>query len=128
MVNNCPCCSKKSYVDCCGRFLEHGMTARTAEQLMRSRYSAFTLGGNGKYLLSTWLGADTLGMEAEELSESDVNWVRLEIIDKSQQGDNAIVEFKAYHRDEVNGEQVLHERSSFQRINGCWYYLSGDIL
>ncbi|NNJ71804.1 MAG: hypothetical protein HKP09_01345 [Enterobacterales bacterium] len=127
-MENCPCCSNKHYEDCCSRFLDQAMPAKTAEQLMRSRYSAFALGDYGDYLLSTWLGADTLGMNAAQLSERDVKWVKLAILEKSQQGDNAIVEFKAYHRDDSNNEQVLHERSSFQRINGRWYYVSGEIL
>ncbi|HEX8865525.1 MAG TPA: SEC-C metal-binding domain-containing protein, partial [Lentzea sp.] len=42
-MNNklCPCGTGQSYVDCCGALHSGARTAATAEQLMRSRYSAF---------------------------------------------------------------------------------------
>ena len=39
----CPCGLGDNYDSCCGR-LHKGEPARTAEQLMRSRYSAFAVG------------------------------------------------------------------------------------
>ena len=41
------------YSDSCGRLHDGTATAATAEQLMRSRYSAFAVGDAG-YLLTTW--------------------------------------------------------------------------
>src|SRR5687768_5433704 len=49
----CPCGSGLPLGDCCGRLHDGTVTAATAEQLMRSRYSAFALGEPG-YLLATW--------------------------------------------------------------------------
>ena len=43
----CPC-GGKLYAACCGRFLDGGERAPSAEQLMRSRYSAFALGNEGR--------------------------------------------------------------------------------
>jgi SEC-C motif-containing protein len=41
----CPCGSdNKKYTDCCGRYLDGGEAAPTAEALMRSRYTAYALG------------------------------------------------------------------------------------
>src|SRR6201992_2121376 len=48
----CPCGPGDDYDTCCGR-LHGGAPASTAEQLMRSRYSAFAV-GDTKYLLRTW--------------------------------------------------------------------------
>lgn len=39
----CPCGSNQYYSDCCQRFWATQQTAQTAEQLMRSRYTAFVL-------------------------------------------------------------------------------------
>ena len=54
-VNNklCPCGTGQSYVDCCGALHSGARTAATAEQLMRSRYSAFAV-SDEDYLLRTW--------------------------------------------------------------------------
>ncbi len=52
----CPCGSERNLDDCCGAIIG-GTPAATAEALMRSRYSTFTL-GHIEYL------ADTLAPEA----------------------------------------------------------------
>jgi SEC-C motif-containing protein len=49
----CPCFSKRDYAACCEPF-HKGTPAPTSEQLMRSRYSAFSLGLAG-YLRKTQL-------------------------------------------------------------------------
>ena len=48
----CPCCSSKNYGDCCNLFLGSSTSAPTAEQLMRSRYTAFVL-EKALYLVET---------------------------------------------------------------------------
>src|SRR3954451_23601390 len=39
--DRCPCGSGDPFVECCGRYLDGGRVAPTAEALMRSRYPAF---------------------------------------------------------------------------------------
>ena len=46
---DCPCGRNKSYQDCCGLIHKSLKEAETAEDLMRSRYTAFVK-GNGQYL------------------------------------------------------------------------------
>ena len=41
---NCHCGSGKGFKDCCGVFLDYEQKPSSAEQLMRSRYSAFVVG------------------------------------------------------------------------------------
>ena len=89
---------------------------------MRSRYTAYFLGGHGKYLLDTWLKASESGMTAEELSIRSVNWQKLEVLNSSQQGDQGEVEFKALFLYKGRLE-VMHERSLFKRLKGRWYYV-----
>jgi len=50
------------------------------------------------------------GLTSAELSLKSVDWVRLEIIDKSQQGDNGYVEFNATFMNEEGNEDVQNEK------------------
>lgn len=52
-MTRCPCLSGLTYDDCCGRLHSGAGTAQTAEQLMRSRYSAFAV-SDADYLRTTW--------------------------------------------------------------------------
>ena len=106
---------------------------------MRSRYTAYTLGGHGEYLLQTWFPATAQGLTADQLSQRSASWQRLHVLDKSQQGDSGTVEFKAYFlplsaADNVSsdaadpdGSEVLHEISEFKRIQGRWYYVGARV-
>ena len=123
----CVCTSGKSFAACCHRLLSGSMSAKTPLQLMRSRFSAFALGGHGAYLLSTWLSTASEGLSEFELSQASLNWQRLEIIDKSQNGERGSVEFKAYYLDHNSKQQLHHEISEFRRISGRWFYAKGQV-
>ncbi len=123
----CLCGSGKGFDLCCGRFLKGGEKAKTPEQLMRSRYCAYALGGYGEYLLATWFPATARDLNAVDLSQKHLQWCRLEVLDKSQKGDEGMVEFKAFHLDADGKEQVMHEKSSFTRVAGRWFYVGGEV-
>ena len=140
MTNICPCeqgelrsergqlgLSGKPFKQCCEVFLSGNKTPKTPKQLMRSRYTAYALGEYGEYLLSTWLPENTQGLTAESLSEKTLDWIKLEVLNSSQKGDEGIVEFKAYYKDEAGLEKVHHEKSIFKRIGRNWYYEKGDV-
>ena len=95
---------------------------------MRSRFSAFALGGHGDYLLETWLPSSASDLTAFELSQTSLAWQSLEVVEKSQKGDTGVVEFKAYFLDEANTMQVHHEISQFIRTSGRWLYVEGKIV
>src|SRR4030066_174277 len=62
----CPCGSGQAYAVCCGTFIDNDVLPATAEQLMRSRYSAYVL-AREDYLLRTWHGSTCpafLGLQA----------------------------------------------------------------
>lgn len=122
---NCPCLSGEQYGQCCGRFHRGAAEAATAEQLMRSRYSAFAL-LDTDYLLRTWHPRTA---PAELELDPGMEWRRLDILSTSRGGPldtEGMVEFKAYFR---NGSErgVLHEASRFVRENRRWLYLDGDV-
>jgi SEC-C motif-containing protein len=127
MLEKCTCGSTKLYTRCCGRFLDNGQLAKTPEQLMRSRYSAYALGNHGDYLLQTWFPPTAGKLSAEQLSIKEHEWLGLEVLAKAQQGDKGWVEFKAWYRDAHGKEQLMHEKSVFQRIGGRWLYVGGEV-
>ena len=118
---NCPCLSGEQYGACCGRFHGGEAEAPTAEQLMRSRYSAFVLLDAG-YLLRTWL-PETRPAELD--LDPDLQWRRLDIVSTARGGPldtEGTVEFKAHFRHD--GERgVHHETSRFVRVDRRWCYV-----
>ncbi len=121
----CPCSPKNDYQDCCAPF-HLGQFAPSVSLLMRSRYSAFVLGGLGEYLLNTWSGSQRNHYTSKEL-DLPQNYIQLQIINQQEHGDLGEVEFKAYYIDQ-NLLKTLHEKSAFIRENGRWVYVNGQIF
>lgn len=94
---------------------------------MRSRFSAYALGGFGDYLLQSWLPATAPQLTAVELSVTEVDWQKLEVLSKSQKGDDGTVEFKAYFKNKQGEDEIMHEKSVFKRIAGRWLYVGGEV-
>ncbi|WP_344941253.1 YchJ family protein [Actinomadura miaoliensis] len=122
----CPCGSSMPYAQCCGRLHEGAAQAETAEQLMRSRYSAFAL-GETDYLLRSWHPA-TRPPQLE--LDPGLRWQRLEILSVADGGPSdrkGTVEFRAHY---VQGGQAgeLHEVSRFVRHDDAWVYVQGKVL
>ncbi|MEX0740791.1 MAG: YchJ family metal-binding protein [Pseudohongiella sp.] len=124
----CPCGSNKRLPACCGAFHAGTATPRTAKQLMRSRYSAYALGGLGDYLLQTWHPTTRPAVSAADMGAADTGWVQLDIVDSHQQGNSAMVEFKAYWRDVDGQTQLHHEKSRFVRQDGRWFYVDAELI
>ncbi|WP_343030092.1 YchJ family protein [Propionivibrio limicola] len=111
---------------CCGRF--HGgervEVAPDAETLMRSRYTAYTLGLE-PYLLATW-HPDTRPESLQLSEDKATRWLGLEIKRHEMTGENsAIVEFVARYKIAGRAHR-LHETSRFVREDGRWYYVDGE--
>lgn len=124
---NCPCLSGKTYQNCCGLLHQGEQTAHSAEQLMRSRYSAFVM-QNTRYLLATLHASQQQADDADSLQQTieTTQWLGLTIVDHTENGDEAEVEFIAYYVDKPIGQ--LHERSRFSRQQGQWFYVDGEFL
>lgn len=116
----CPCGSGLEYDACCGPVVRNERAADTAEELMRSRYTAYVL-GDVDHLFRSWHPA-TRPDDLDALGRLD--WVGLEVLEVVDGGpadDKGIVEFRATH---AGG--TMHERSRFTRRGGRWVYLDGD--
>jgi SEC-C motif-containing protein len=127
MNNLCICGSGKLFEKCCAPLLSGAKHAKTPEQLMRSRYSAYALGDHGDYLLQTWFPPSAQGLTVEALSQRSCEWIKLDVLNKSQSGEKGTVEFKAWFIDGSGDKQVQHEKSVFQRSNGRWLYVGGEV-
>jgi SEC-C motif-containing protein len=94
-----------------------------AEQLMRSRYSAYAL-GELEYLKASW-HADFLPTDL--VIDERIGWLGLTIISSNQLGCQATVEFEA--RLLLDGRvDAMHENSNFVSVGGRWLYTDGEML
>ncbi|MFT7288661.1 MAG: SEC-C motif-containing protein [Halieaceae bacterium] len=123
-LNTCLCGHGESLQQCCSRFISEGALPETAEQLMRSRYTAFALGDEA-YLLDTW-HPDTRPSRVR--LDPRQRWLGLSIRATEAGGLDAVagtVEFVARYKIDGKGHR-LHEISRFEKIAGRWYYLDGE--
>ncbi len=117
----CPCLSGETFGVCCARLHRGEADASTAEQLMRSRFSAFAV-GDAEYLLHSWHSSTR--PSALDV-DPGVRWYRLDIESTSRGGmldTEGMVEFTAFYRD-ATGRGSQHENSRFAREDGRWVYL-----
>lgn len=122
----CPCGTAAPYSNCCGRFYtgpQHLM-APTAEALMRSRYSAYTLQLDD-YLLATWHPSTRPTPPLHH--EPGLRWLGLQVLSHERTAaDHAQVEFVARSKLTSRAHR-LHEHSRFVRERGHWLYLDGVV-
>ncbi len=80
MSEKCPCCSGEQYSLCCQPFLNGQQTPQRAEQLMRSRYSAYVK-QNAAWLVETWHPSQRVAGLETLLSESfaTTEWLGLNV-------------------------------------------------
>ena len=115
-MKDCPCGSDFPYIDCCGPLIRGTGFADTAEDLMRSRYTAFA-NQNWEYLVLTSHPEEKKEMARLESSliDEDAEWKKLEIAGTRKGGreDNeGQVDFLAHYI--KNGTpQTLRESSRF---------------
>lgn len=123
----CPCTSGKPYSAYCQPLHEGHLDASSAEQLMCSRFSAFSL-GNIPYLIKTlhpdFRQADDEMILAQTIKQTQ--WLGLKILKHSPEKNTATVEFVAFFNEKPIGQ--LHEKSRFNNEHGKWYYTDGEIL
>jgi len=126
----CYCNSKKAFSECCEPIILGKQDAETAEQLMRSRYSAYVV-ANVNYLLNSHHPNTRPTKERKSILKwtKSLSWISLEIISK-QKGQpidkEGNVEFKALYMQ--NGKiECIHENSYFVKENNRWYYAPSAI-
>ncbi len=124
----CPCGSTKMFKECCAPLIEGVVQPETAEQLLRSRYSAYVL-NNVDYIMHTTSKDQPHKMSAEEVERWSKNstWEKLEITSVaggSAADDRGEIEFVATYvfKDERHAH---HEKAIFTREEGRWSFYDG---
>ena len=119
--SDCPCGSNKAYQACCAPYISGNAFAPTAEALMRSRFTAYTLNDEA-YLRATW---DERTCPKERITHDEpTKWLGLEVKKHETQEKEAYVEFVARYK--IGGKaHRLHERSRFVKYDGKWFYVDG---
>ena len=127
--DKCPCGSGIAFNDCCNGIITGPRRAETAEQLMRSRYTAYVV-KNVNYLIRTTHPA----ARADDLEASlrtwmrQVEWLKLHVVAIEQGAatdETGYVEFIAeYLTSTAPGRH--HECSVFEKIKGEWFYIGEE--
>jgi len=128
--NLCPCGSEKESSNCCNPLLNGIKDANTAEELMRSRYTAFTR-ADINYLVRTQLPSAGLRKEKERKKlkkwAQSVEWLYLSVmktIDGGEDDETGKVIFRAFYIQNEEYENI-YEESLFEKIEGKWFYIDG---
>lgn len=122
----CPCGSGEPFGRCCLVLHRGERRAATAEELMRSRYSAYAV-GDLDYVWQTW---HPRTRPAALSADGGLTWTGLQILDTVDGGpgdQTGEVEFRAHYRDGAR-TGTLHERSRFAVRAQRWFYLDGDLF
>ena len=128
----CPCHSKKKYKKCCKIFHE-GINPKTAEQLMRSRFCAYSL-NNTEYIIKTThqnnqdysLDINTWKNDISSFCEN-TDFTKLEILEVIQGEDESYVTFKAILKQD-NLDSSFTEKSRFLKVENKWLYVDGIFI
>ncbi|MEE9369595.1 MAG: YchJ family metal-binding protein [Pontiella sp.] len=127
--DKCPCGSGAQFTECCGGIIAGERKAQTAEQLMRSRYTAYML-KKTDYLLET----THPDFRPPDLAKSirkwmkQVEWLKLHIVATeggSEMDSFGHVEFIAEFISNT-GPGRHHECSVFEKVDESWYYVGEE--
>lgn len=128
----CPC-GHGQYVQCCQPLHLKQRFAATAEQLMRSRYSAFAL-QQIDYIVETTALGQQIYLDQQAIADwsRSHQWLKLEVIQHQPKLDktHALVEFKAYYCEQNQANQPIqihHETSHFVKHQQHWYFLDPTV-
>ena len=119
------------FEDCCQPFIKGIAKPPTAEALMRSRYSAYTI-ADVEYILRTIYPSTRRFYDSQAIEKwaRSSQWQKLEIISINKGGikdKSGMVEFKAYYMDSNLDSKVHHEYSNFVKELGKWFFVDGIV-
>jgi len=126
--SSCHCGSNISFNKCYQLFIKGDQLPTTAEQLMRSRFTAFKIREH-QYLINTHRSNQTIHKNE---FDNNIDWLGLKIIsseDGSASNKSGYVSFVAFFKN-FNDDQIeqLHEKSYFEKYDTQWLYISGTPL
>lgn len=127
---SCHCGLEKSFEECCQPFINGKATPETAEQLMRSRYSAYVSNDLG-YIKKTLAPESQSDFDMASTKEwaAKSKWKGLKILstkDGKKSDTKGTVEFIATYTKDGKGIDH-HEVAEFRKTeSGQWLFVDGD--
>jgi SEC-C motif-containing protein len=125
----CPCGTGRPYEACCGPAIAGTRPAETAEELMRSRYTAFARAAVD-YIIATHHGKTRGEVSADSVRDwaTTSEWLGFEVLGTDRGGladDRGAVKFRARYRQK--GKIFEHlEVAHFEREDGAWRFVTSD--
>ncbi len=129
----CPCGSFKKYKKCCKPFHDKISFPKTSLELMKSRFSAFSV-CNSEYIIFTThqnnpdFTSDLKFWNNDILNFSkNTRFEKLEILDFIDGEVESFVTFKATLFQNKNDISFI-EKSRFLKVEGIWKYVDGQFI
>jgi len=127
---DCPC-GGKSFETCCAPFIQGDKSPKTAEELMRSRYTAYTR-AEVQYIKTTTIPKDQkeFDLEAAESWAKESQWLGFELIKKEAgeaTDEKGSIEFIARYKADGQIENH-HELATFVKIKDTWFFEDGKVI
>ena len=119
----CYCGNHLSFDECCKPYIESVSKPKSAEALMRSRFSAHVT-GDVDYLIATTHASTRKNHKKKDILAwlENIQWTKLEILEANEN----TVTFKAYFIDNHKIENVHYEKSNFIFEKGKWFYVDRE--
>jgi SEC-C motif-containing protein len=130
-MTQCFCGSGQPFETCCQPILDGAEAAKTAEALMRARYTAFA--ARRTEFLHESLHSEHRqdhDLAATRRWAENSEWLNLEVLDVQDgaaDDEQGTVEFIATYK-ERGVIHPHHEVSQFQRVDGAWYFVEGRLV
>lgn len=121
----CPCSNTLKFENCCEPYLSGETVPLTPEKLMRSRYTAFTL-GDVLYLKNTMRGKALKNFNELEVKKwlERVTWLGLTVLKVRMKSPTvSYVSFIARFKENEEQTDSIREKSKFIKVDGKWYYI-----
>jgi SEC-C motif-containing protein len=130
-METCPCGSNAAYDECCRQLIKGERSAVAAEQVMRSRYSAYVR-KEIDYLFTSLHPDHRSDFDAKGTRTwaEGSEWHNLEILETSggeAEDSEGRVEFIASYT-EKGVKKEHHELAMFKKEEGTWYFVNGKIV
>lgn len=127
----CPCGSEQPFENCCEPLLTGEKIPTTAEQLMRSRYTAYAE-CDIDYLYKTSGAAVRKDFDAESSRTwaKSTTWHGIDVLnvkEGSEVDNHGEIEFVA-HYSIKDSDFEHHENATFEKIDGEWLFTDGRIV
>ena len=121
---NCHCGANATFENCCQPIINGTTIAKSAETLMRSRYSAYVV-ADADYLIATTHPSTRKFHPKNDILKwaKQTHWLKLAIITSTE----TTVEFKAYYLNESLQSNIHHELSNFVCEYNNWFYVDGTM-